>query len=98
MDPNLETLSLGVHAGSGNHSKLFLLIDCMSVGVYRMQRNFEPMRKQIEALQRSEFVDVTAKVVVNEGFVEGELEALRQLACAVRRWGQNWPSGEARAE
>jgi len=68
MDPNLETLSLGVHAGSGNHSKLFLLIDCMSVGVYRMQRNFEPMRKQIEALQRSEFVDVT---VIYEGFGEG---------------------------
>jgi hypothetical protein len=27
------------------HSKLFSLIDCISVGVDRMQRNFEPMRK-----------------------------------------------------
>jgi hypothetical protein len=31
------------------HSKSFSLIDCVSVGVDRMQRNFEPMRKQVEA-------------------------------------------------
>ncbi|MGA8345288.1 MAG: hypothetical protein WB781_25380 [Candidatus Sulfotelmatobacter sp.] len=37
-------------------SKSFSLIDCISVGVDRMQRNFEPMRKQ-EAWQRSELTD-----------------------------------------
>jgi hypothetical protein len=31
------------------HSKSFSLIDCIAVGVDRMQRNFEPMRKQVEA-------------------------------------------------
>ncbi len=31
-----------------------------------MQRNFEPMRKQVEAWQRSELADVTAKVVTFE--------------------------------
>jgi len=46
------------------HSKSFSLIDCISVGVDRMQRNFEPMRKQVEAWQRSELTDVTAKVVI----------------------------------
>ena len=46
------------------HSKSFLLIDCVSVGVDRMQRNFEPMRKQVEAWQRSELTDVTAKLVI----------------------------------
>jgi hypothetical protein len=30
------------------HSKSFSLIDCISLGVDRMQRNFEPMRKQVE--------------------------------------------------
>jgi hypothetical protein len=45
------------------HSKSFSLIDCISVGVDRMQRNFEPMRKQVEAWQKSELTDVTAKVV-----------------------------------
>jgi hypothetical protein len=44
------------------HSKSFSLVDCISVGVDRMQRNFEPMRKQVEAWQRSELTDVTAKL------------------------------------
>lgn len=48
------------------HSKSFELIDCISVGVDRMQRNFEPMRKQVEAWQRCELTDVFAKVVIYE--------------------------------
>ena len=50
------------------HSKSFSLIDCVSVGVDRMQRNFEPMRRQVEAWQRSELSNVTAKVVFYEAF------------------------------
>ena len=65
------------------HSKSFSLIDCISVGVDRRQRNFEPMRKQMEAWQRSELTDVTAKVVIHEAFVEGRLEAPKHLARAV---------------
>jgi hypothetical protein len=48
-----------------------------------MQRSFEPMRKQVEAWQRSELTDVTAKVVIYEAFVEGELEAPKHLARTV---------------
>ena len=48
------------------HSKSFSLIDCISVGVGRMQHKFERMRKQVEAWQRSELIDVTTKVVVYE--------------------------------
>jgi hypothetical protein len=54
------------------HSKSFSLIDCISVGVDRMQRHFEPMRKQVEAWQRSELTDVTAKVVIYEAFHRGQ--------------------------
>jgi len=57
------------------HSKSFSLIDCIAVGVDRMRRNFEPLRKQVEEWQRSELTDVTAKVVIQEAFVEGKLEA-----------------------
>jgi len=65
------------------HSKSFSLIDCISVGVDRMQRTFEPMRKQVEGWQRSESTDVTAKVVIYEAFVEGKLEAPRHLVRTV---------------
>jgi hypothetical protein len=46
-----------------------------------MQRNFEPMRRQVEAWQRSELTDVTAKVVIYEVFVEGKL-GLRNISPA----------------
>jgi hypothetical protein len=39
-----------------------------------MQRNFEPMRKQVETWQRSEVTDGNCKVVIYEVFVEGKLE------------------------
>ena len=48
-----------------------------------MQRNFEPVRKQVEARQKSELTDVTAKVVIYEALVEGRLEAPKQFARAV---------------
>jgi len=64
-------------------SKSFSLIDCISAGVDRMQRNFEPMRRQVKAWQRSELTDVTAKVVIYEAFVEGKLEAPKHLARTV---------------
>jgi len=67
------------------HSKSFSLIDCVSVGVDRMQRNFEPMCKQVEAWQRCELTDVTAKVVIYEEFVEGKLDVSKSLLPEVHR-------------
>jgi hypothetical protein len=55
---NVVTLSQVFTPVLAKHSKSFSLIDCISVGVDRMQRNFEPMRKQVEAWQRSELTDV----------------------------------------
>jgi hypothetical protein len=65
------------------HSKSFSLIDRVSVGVDRMQRNFELMRRQVEAWPRSELTEFSAKVVIYESFVEGRLEAPRHLARTV---------------
>jgi hypothetical protein len=50
---------------------------------WAIRRNFEPMRKQVEAWQRSELTDVTAKVVIYEAFIEGRLEAPKHLARSV---------------
>jgi hypothetical protein len=41
------------------------------------------MRNQIEAWQKCELTDVTAKVVIYEAFVEGRLEAPKHLARTV---------------
>jgi hypothetical protein len=65
------------------HSKSFSLSDCISVGVDRMHRNFESMRKQVETMHKSELTDVTAKVVIYEALVEGKLEAAKHLARSV---------------
>jgi hypothetical protein len=43
---------------SSKHSKSFPLIDCISVDVDRMQRNFEPMRKRVEAWKKNELTGV----------------------------------------
>jgi hypothetical protein len=62
------------------HSKSFSLVDAISVGVDRMQRNFEPMRKQVEVWRQSELTDVTAKMIIYQAFIESELEVPKHLA------------------
>jgi hypothetical protein len=62
------------------HTKRFSLVDAVSVGVDRMQRNFEPMWRQIEVWKESQIADETAKLVIYQAFVEGELEAPKHLA------------------
>jgi hypothetical protein len=48
-----------------------------------MQRNFDPMVKQIEIWRESQLADVEAKMVIYEVFIEGELEVPRHLARTV---------------
>src|SRR3970040_1479537 len=62
------------------HSKAFSLVDAISVGVDRMQRSFEPMRKQVEAWQKSELTDVTARIIIYQAFIEGERDVPKHLA------------------
>jgi hypothetical protein len=64
-------------------SKSFSLINCIATSVDPMQRNFEPIRKQVEAWQKCESTEMTAKVVIYEAFVEGKLEAPKHLARTV---------------
>ncbi len=73
------------------HSKNFSLIDTLSIGVDRMQRTFDPMQKQVEAWQESQLSDATAKLVIYQAFVEGELEVPRHLARVVHEYYFNSP-------
>jgi hypothetical protein len=65
------------------HSKHFSLVDSLSVGVDRMQRNFEPMARTVEAWRDTQISDATARLIIYRAFIEGELEAPRHLARSV---------------
>ena len=68
------------------HSKNFSLQDCLCIGVDRMQRNFEPMKRQVEQWQEAQIPDVTAKLIIYRAFVDGELEAPSSLIVTVHRY------------
>lgn len=62
------------------HSKNFSLQDSLSIGVDRMQRNFEPMRRQVESWRTQQLSTATAKLTIYRAFIEGDLEIPRHLA------------------
>jgi hypothetical protein len=45
------------------HTKSFNLIDTLSVGVDRIQRNFEPLQRQVETWRKTQITDNTAKLI-----------------------------------
>lgn len=65
------------------HTKSFDLMNAISTGVDRMQRNFEPMVKEIETWRGAQLTDVTAKMVIYQAFIEAQLEAPKHLARSV---------------
>jgi hypothetical protein len=67
------------------HSKHFSLVDAVSVGVDRMQRNFEPLARHIELVRQAPLTDDAAKLIIYQAFVEGQLEVPRHLAPAVHQ-------------
>jgi Domain of unknown function (DUF932) len=62
------------------HSKRFSLVDALSIGVDRMQRNFEPMWRQIEAWKAKQLSDAEARLVIYRAFIEEKLDAPKYLA------------------
>jgi hypothetical protein len=67
------------------HSKSFNLINTLAVGVDRIQRNFEPLQRQLETWRQTQITDDRAKLILYQAFVEGELEAPRSLLPDVHR-------------
>jgi hypothetical protein len=78
--PEVGTISPGVFTPVLAHSKSLSLVGAIALGVDRVQRNFEPMRKQVEAWRQSELMDVTAKIIIYQAFIEGELDVPKHLA------------------
>lgn len=67
------------------HTKNFNLIDTLAVGVDRIQRSFEPMRRQVEDWRQAQVSDERAKLILYAAFVDGKLEAPRSLLSEVHR-------------
>jgi len=61
------------------HTKRLELVDALSIGIDRMQRNFGPMRKQIDQWKASQLPDQQAKLIIYRAFVEGSLQAPKHL-------------------
>jgi hypothetical protein len=53
------------------HSKHFSLQDSLAIGVDRMQRNFEPMRRQAEQWRDQQLSTAAAKLIIYRAFIEG---------------------------
>ena len=62
------------------HTKHLSLVDVLSIGIDRIQRNFEPMKKQVKAWKATRIPDEAAKLVIYRAFVEGELDVPKHLA------------------
>jgi hypothetical protein len=62
------------------HTKNFIIADALAIGIDRMQRNFEPMRADIQRWRQAQLTDGDAKLVIYKAFVEGNLDAPRHLA------------------
>jgi hypothetical protein len=62
------------------HSKHFSLEDALSIGVDRMQRNFDPMRQQVERWRVQQLSGEVARLMIYRAFIEGELEVPKHLA------------------
>jgi hypothetical protein len=67
------------------HSKSFNLVDTLSVGVDRIQRNFEPLQRQVELWRKAQITDDTAKLIFYSAFIDVKLEAPRTLLPEVDR-------------
>ena len=67
------------------HTKSFNLIDTLSIGVDRIQRNFEPMQRQVESWRQTQVTDAQAKLILYSAFVESKLDAPKSLLPDVHR-------------
>ena len=61
-------------------SKNFNLIHSLEIGVSEMQRNFDPMKKQVERWRESQLSAVSAKLIIHQAFIEGAIDLPKHLA------------------
>ncbi len=68
------------------HSKSLNLIDLVSVGVDKIQRNFEPLKTQIRDWHDYRLDDRNAKEIIYDAFLDSKLGLPRNLLPAIHRF------------
>ncbi len=67
------------------HTSNFSLEDALSIGVDKIQRNFEPLQRQVETWRNLQLSDMQARNIIYAAFIEGELEAPKTLVSSVHK-------------
>ncbi len=62
------------------HSKNFSIKDSFAITVDRIQRNFEPLKRQIEEWKGWQLSTAVAKLIIYQALTEEELEVPKHLA------------------
>jgi hypothetical protein len=65
------------------HSKNFNLVDALSIGVDRIQRNFEPLQRTVSDWKANILSPNDARLIIYEAFVEGKLAVSPKLMKSV---------------
>jgi hypothetical protein len=87
------------YAVSPDGMKMFGVLDLetqmdgcrFSIGVDRMQRNFDPMRQQVERWRAQQLSEQEAKLTIYRAFIEGDLDVPKHLARRVHELYFNPP-------
>lgn len=61
------------------HTSNFSLEDALAIGVDKIQRNFDPLKRQVEHWRNLQLSDVQVKAILYEAFVEGHLEVPKSV-------------------
>jgi len=67
------------------HSKNFSFVESLAIGVDRIQRNFDPLRRQVETWCSRQITDDEARLVIYRAFIENQLDVPRHLARDVHK-------------
>ena len=62
------------------HSKHFCFEDSLAIGVDRMQRNFGPLKNQVEEWRAMQLSTAAVTLLIYQAFIEDETEFPRHLA------------------
>ncbi len=60
--------------------KHFSLEDSLAIGVDRMQRSFGPLKQQVEEWHALQFSTASAKLLIDQAFIEDEKRFPKHLA------------------